>query len=749
MRHLVPFLLFLCAFSASAQNNDWPRSFTTPEGYTITIFQPQAESLEGNLLKSRAAFSVLEPGKSDPYYGAMWGESKLLTNRDNRTYTLESLDLSRVRLPEVADEAKLQAIQTAVEQEVPKWELNGSLEDLLAAVEQNKGEQRQSDQLGTAPPKIFYADKPSMLVVIDGAPKTIDDKELGVQRVANSPNLIVKPSDGNFYLYGGGFWYQSSSATGPYTHIKKAPKSLSKAEKMIAEAEKEDKNAEQPKLSAPPEIVISTEPAEIIITEGNPEMATVEGTGLLYVKNTENELFMDVDAQQYYVLLSGRWYRSSSLQGSWTYVASDKLPTDFSLIPEGSEKDAVLANVAGTRAAVDAIMDAQVPQTAKVDRKNATANVVYDGQAQFETVENTQLQYAVNTSSSVIRDGNSYYTVENGVWFVSNSPNGPWQVATVRPQGIENTSPNSPVYNTKFVYIYDVTPEYIYMGYTPGYLGTYVYGPTIVYGTGFYYRPWYGSWYYPRPCTWGFNMNYNPWTGWSLGFSYGWGWYRPWGWGGYYGGYHGGCWGPPSYRPPYWQYHNHPHYGPRGPGVNINNNINVNHTNNIYNNRKDVVTKDRRPTPSARPSTKPGGQPGRQPGTNPTPKPAPRPSEPSTKPSTRPTAPGTKPTTPSTRPTTPSTRPGNIYSDREGNIYQKDANNGNWQTREQNQWKPAPSNKAQTMERDQMNQNRSNTRQQNFKGSNQGANMGKSYSRPSPSTGGSRPAPRPAPRGRG
>jgi len=40
--------------------------------------------------------------------------------------------------------------------------------------------------------------------------------------------------------------------------------------------------------------------------------------------------------------------------------------------------------------------------------------------------------------------------------------------------------------------------QYVYVGYTPGYMGCYVYGPTIVYGTGFYYRPWYRTIYYPR-----------------------------------------------------------------------------------------------------------------------------------------------------------------------------------------------------------------------------------------------------------
>ncbi len=755
-------VLLFGVYTTHAQETAWPRAFTTEGGYTINIFQPQAESLEGNVLKSRAAFSVMAPGKDDPMYGVMWAEANLLTNRDNRTYALESVIVTEVRLPEVTDPVLIEGFKTAVEIEVPKWNIEGSLEELLAGLEQSKGEQTQSDKLNTAPPKILYADKPTILILIDGEPKLVEDKDLDVKRVINSPNLLVNPASGQFFLYGGGFWYQASKATGPYTYISKLPKSLKKVDKMVKEKEAEDQSEEVAKMDTPPAITISTVPAEIIVIKGKPEMATVEGTGLLYVSNTENELFLEVKTQDYFVLLSGRWYRSKSVEGPWSYVASDKLPDDFAMIPEGSDKDAVLVSVAGTRAAEEAALDAQVPQTAKVDRKTAKADVEYDGQPKFESIESTDMQYAVNTSSSVIKSGNKYYTVEDGIWFVSSNPGGPWTVSLERPRGVENIPPNNPMYNTKYVYIYDVTPEYVYVGYTPGYMGTYVYGPTIVYGTGYYYNPWRGNWYYPRPCTWGFNMNYNPWTGWSFGFSYGYGWYRPWYWGGgWYGGHYGGWYGPPHYHPPYWGYHNHPHYGPRGGGAYVSHrNINAGRTNNIYNNRKDVITKDR-PIPGTKPGRQPAPKPSTKPaapGGQPTQKPSTRPTtpgeQPTQKPSTRPTTPGGQPTQkPSTRPTEPtqqpSTRPatpGRVYSDPSGKVYQRDDASGSWQTREQNQWKPAPSQQSQNMDRNYQNYNRSNTRQQNFQGTNQGAGMGRSYS---PSGGGARSAPRAAPRGRG
>jgi hypothetical protein len=87
---------------------------------------------------------------------------------------------------------------------------------------------------------------------------------------------------------------------------------------------------------------------------------------------------------------------------------------------------------------------------------------------------------------------------------------------------MDDIPPSCPVYDTRYVYIYDVTPSVIYMGYLPGYIGCHPYYGTVVYGTGYRYRAWRGHHYYPRPCTWGYHARYNPWLSrWSFGSSYG------------------------------------------------------------------------------------------------------------------------------------------------------------------------------------------------------------------------------------
>jgi hypothetical protein len=252
-------------------------------------------------------------------------------------------------------------------------------------------------------------------------------------------------------------------------------------------------------------------------------------------------------------VISGRWFEAPSLRGPWQFTPPDQLPRDFARIPEDSPIGNVLASVPGTDAAKDALLDAQIPQTATIKRTPVTLEVAYDGSPEFKPIEGTTMEYAVNTSSSVIKVGERYYCCHQGVWYLAATPQGPWQVADEVPDDIYTIPPSNPHYNATYVHVYDSTPEVVYTGYYPGYVNSYVYGGCVVYGTGWYYPPYVSPYFYhPYYPTWGFGVGWNPWYGWGVGVSWG---YGPFtisvgfvGWGGY-----GGWYGPPGYyRPPYY-----------------------------------------------------------------------------------------------------------------------------------------------------------------------------------------------------
>jgi hypothetical protein len=228
---------------------------------------------------------------------------------------------------------------------------------------------------------------------------------------------------------------------------------------------------------------------------------------------------MDTNSQQYYTLLAGRWFRANSLEGPWEWVPGEKLPGDFSRIPTESPKGHVLASIPGTEQAREAIIANQIPQTATVQRSEAKLNVQYDGPPQFQPIEGTAMEYAVNTSAEVIHAAGRYYAVQHGVWFVSDSASGPWAVADMIPAEIYTIPPSCPLYHLRYVYVYGASPEFVYVGYTPGYMGAFVSDGVVVFGTGWWYPGWCG--YFPPfycfgwPWTWGFGFRFSYWgSGW-------------------------------------------------------------------------------------------------------------------------------------------------------------------------------------------------------------------------------------------
>ena len=354
------------------------------------------------------------------------------------------------------------------------------------------------------------------------------------------------------HVYDG--WLESSAITGPWTQSFSQPPGMQGVAQSLEKSGDVDmldggaKAKPKPSLAnGVPAIYTSQVPAELITFKGQPDFQPVTGTQLLWASNTTSDVLIDISNNVYYVLISGRWFSSAALSGPWTFVASDALPPDFAHIPAQAPAGAVLPTVAGTPQAQEAAITNSIPQTATIPLKSGpTFTPNFDGPPQYQPIDGTPLAYVANSSEPVIQVApNAYYSVVAGVWFTAAQLTGPWTIATSVPTVIYTIPPASPLYYVTYVKIYEATPQYVYVGYTPGYFGTVIspYG-TVVYGTGYAYSPWIGSVWYPPPYTYGVAAApiYNPWVGFTFGFAVGLAtaaWMEPY-WGGSY------------YSPAYW-----------------------------------------------------------------------------------------------------------------------------------------------------------------------------------------------------
>jgi hypothetical protein len=557
----------------------WPREFASSDssGEQITVYQPEVEKWKDNQLEERAAVSVKTPSSAQPTFGVVWIKARTEVDKTNRLVTLEDVQVTKANFPAAPDMTTtyLQLLRKNTPGLVKQISLDRLQASLAIAQAENK---TKTPALRNRPPQIIFSQTSAVLVLVDGEPALRESGVPGVLRVINTRSLLVlNQTDGKYYFYMGDRWMRTDQISGPWSQANPPPETLSSLEKVkqAATAQKEmapdllnDPNSslmQELSKGVVPKLYVSTSAAELIQTQGAPAYQPVANTKLLYVQNSANSIFLDLRDQKTYILVSGRWYRAKSLNGPWEYVSPKKLPTDFAKIPDTHPQGTVLTSVAGTPQAQEAGIANDIPQTATVDRAQAQLQVQYDGAPQFTAIQGTPLLYAMNTPVPVVEvDPSSYFAVQNGVWFAATSPQGPWAVADRIPAVIYTIPPSSPLYYVTYVRVYGSSPEVVYVGYTPGYLGSYDSADgVVVYGTGYYYQPWIGSVWYGPPVTYGF--------GWCWGPDFGWGFAAAFGIGLFAGALFTPWWGP-------W----HDWGWRRGPSVSIRE-FNVNHA-NIYRN---------------------------------------------------------------------------------------------------------------------------------------------------------------------
>lgn len=570
-------LLFLatsCASSGSGggggsalPDTGWPRSFTA-NGITFTVYQPQLTSWDGTQLTARTVVAAQPVGTPEPTYGTVSLSATTETDKVNRQVTLYNVTVSNVQFPGSPDQnVNYQGL-------LQSWAMTSArsialdrLEADLAIRQAQQGAPRYPVQ--NTPPQFIVSYSPAVLVLVQGTPAFGPADSSGFQRLLNTRALIVRGPDGTLYLHLWNGFVQAPSLNGPWAVSSSVPSAVSSIQSKAVGQQSVDLMAGQknpatgstPSLGSTPlpTIYVATQPASLVVFQGQPVWASIPGTQLSYATNTVANVFQYASGSSYYVLTSGRWFTAGSFAGPWSYVSNDGLPSDFANIPANSPKENVLASVAGTAQAQEAVIANSIPQMTRATLGSVQMDPAptYDGGTpKWTPIEGTSLSYAANSATAVIQVGpSSFYAVQNGLWFTAPAPSGPWALATSVPAVIYTIPLSSSVHWVTYVRIYNATDSYVIAGYTPGYYGTVVNSAgVVVYGSGYVYDPYLGSVYIAAPVTYGYDatLAWTPWAGWGYGFAMGWAWA---------GGWNYWCACPPA---PYWGAYSGWHYNAYG-----------------------------------------------------------------------------------------------------------------------------------------------------------------------------------------
>ena len=504
--------------SQAPADRGWPRGYSLPSEAQMVVYQPQIASWQDQKHAiGLAAVAYVSKGEQKPAMGTVKLETETQVSVERRLVQFSTVKITETNFPTLS-KTQTQEIVTQLEQNIPDEDRLIALDRVLAYVDKSSINPKNVDGLKSDPPTIFLTNSSSLLLSFDGDPiwSPIKDNELKFAVNTNWDVFRHEPT-GLFYLRNDATWLRSTSINGPWSVTTKLPDSFTKLP--------DDENWKDVRASLPakpaaqaPYIYVTTAPAELIEIQGEPKYVPVPNTGLLWISNTESDLFrMGKDGPVYY-LVAGRWFRAPNLNGNWTFATPD-LPEDFKRISVEHPRSRVLASVPGTQQAAEAVLLAQVPQYARVNKNEIKApDVVYQGEPQFDLIPGTALLRATNTDKEVIKAGHSYYLCFQGVWFMSENPKGPWTLATDIPPEIYNIPPSSPAHSVTYVKVENADSEYVTYAAYAGYTGLMIGWGCAVWGTGWYYPPyyWYGGYYpiyYPYFRTFGYGAWYNPYTG--------------------------------------------------------------------------------------------------------------------------------------------------------------------------------------------------------------------------------------------
>ncbi|MHC4818279.1 MAG: hypothetical protein ACYTF8_09515, partial [Planctomycetota bacterium] len=396
-------ILVLAPSAFPEEDPGWPREFKEADGATLTVYQPQVEGWENYaLLHARVAFTIKMPGEEEESVGGMKLDVETLTDHEERTVTLDKLKISTLVLPGIEDPAAAQKAEQEVRRLFPTGPLTISLDRVLSNLGREHVKSKRVE-VDNDPPKIIVSHEEAILVCTDGEPmlEPVDEGSDLLVAINTESTLLLHTKTAKDYLLYEESWLEAPQLSGPWTLASTLPAAFTTLPDDEAWKEVRTKVPGKPlQVDEVPKVHVVQEFTELIVIDGAEHLSRIPDTTLLWVDNTESDLFRAEDGH-YYFLVSGRWFRSKGLDGPWVFCTSDLGP-DFRKIPEDHDAGRVLVSVPGTQQALEAAIDAQIPRMAEVKREEAKLEVTYDGTSEFRLIEGTDaVYYAVNTSLDV------------------------------------------------------------------------------------------------------------------------------------------------------------------------------------------------------------------------------------------------------------------------------------------------------------------------------------------------------------
>jgi hypothetical protein len=282
--------------------------YNLASGGTMLVYQPQVASWDRQAdLVAFSAVSYRPKAGGKPAMGTIKVEAKTKVSVSDRLVSFEPMKIIEANFPELQKE-QVREITNQIDQAFPNEERVIALDRVLANLDKSQIIPKNVEGIKADPPTIFFSKTPAVIVVVDGEPIWSPIKENDLKYAVNTNwDLFQYTPTNTYYLRNEGTWLKTTDLKGAWTPAGTLPDSF---KKLPAEENWKDVKANVPgkalAASAVPKVFVSFLPAELILLTGEPNYLLVGKTELLWVSNTESDVFRMGKTGPVFYLVAGR-----------------------------------------------------------------------------------------------------------------------------------------------------------------------------------------------------------------------------------------------------------------------------------------------------------------------------------------------------------------------------------------------------------------------------------------------------------
>ena len=131
------FTFIVLTFCTYSYSQNWPRVITGEKGVEATIYQPQIESFEKDIIQARSAVMIKMNKDAQPIFGAIWVKARVMTDVDTRMIALDDVVVLDAKFPN-QDSTKVEQFKAYMTTEIPKWKFDITIDQLIASLDSSK-----------------------------------------------------------------------------------------------------------------------------------------------------------------------------------------------------------------------------------------------------------------------------------------------------------------------------------------------------------------------------------------------------------------------------------------------------------------------------------------------------------------------------------------------------------------------------------------------------------------------------------